>query len=130
MIRFATKAIRWGVRSLIQAKIPALISTGVSNYNFFLTGAFSKAINTPLMETKTYQKLLGKSQIALGVILSLAFYAFMSVTLVPYTFSPDPKIAQLQACFAAVPVSTTFWFAVNMFMIVLADQRKQKQAAN
>jgi hypothetical protein len=82
------------------------------------------------MENKTYQKLLGKGQIALGVILSLAFYVYMSVTLVPYTFSPDPKIAQLQACFAAVPISTTFWFSVNMFMIVLADQRKQKQAAN
>jgi hypothetical protein len=82
------------------------------------------------METAVYQKLLGKGQIALGVVLSLVFYAYMSVTLVPYTFSPDPMIAQMQACFAAVPVATTFWFSVNMFMIVLADQRKQKQAAN
>ena len=80
------------------------------------------------MEAPVYQKLLSKGQIALCVILSLGFYAYMSVTLVPYTFSPDPKIAQLQACFAAVPVATTFWFSVNMFMIVLADQRKQKHA--
>ncbi len=79
------------------------------------------------METMIYQKLLGKGQIALGVVLSLGFYAYMCKTLVPYTFSPDPVIAQLQACFAAVPVATTFWFSVNMFMIVLADQRKQKQ---
>lgn len=78
------------------------------------------------METMIYQKLLTKGQIALGVVLSLAFYAYMSVTLVPYTFSPDPVIAQAQACFAAVPVTTTFWFSVNMFMIVLADQRKQR----
>lgn len=77
-----------------------------------------------------YQKLLTKKQIALGVVLSLAFYAYMAVTLVPHTFSPDPMIAQAQACFAAVPVATTFWFSVNMFMIVLADQRKQKQSGN
>ncbi len=82
------------------------------------------------METRAYQKLLGKGQIAFGVIASLAFYAFMSVKLVPYTFSEDPMVAQIQACFAAVPVATTFWFSINMFMIVLADQRKQKKAAN
>ena len=79
------------------------------------------------MEKMIYQKLLSKGQIAFGVILSLGFYAFMSVTLVPYTFSPDPTIAQMQACFAAIPVTTTFWFSVNMFMIVLADQRKQRK---
>ncbi len=82
------------------------------------------------METRAYQKLLGKGQIAFGVIASFAFYAFMSVKLVPYTFSEDPMVAQIQACFAAVPVATTFWFSINMFMIVLADQRKQKKAAN
>lgn len=82
------------------------------------------------METRAYQKLLGKGQIVFGVIASLAFYAFMSVKLVPYTFSEDPMVAQIQACFAAVPVATTFWFSINMFMIVLADQRKQKKAAN
>ncbi|MGB0273485.1 MAG: hypothetical protein ACPGTR_05530 [Opitutales bacterium] len=79
------------------------------------------------MKLVAYQKLLSKGQITLGVVLSLAFYAFMSVTLVPYTFSPDPGIAQLQACFAAIPIATTFWFAINMFMIVLSDQRRQKK---
>ncbi|CAI8338780.1 MAG: Uncharacterised protein [Opitutia bacterium UBA7350] len=79
------------------------------------------------MEKIIYQKLLSKGQIALGVVLSLGFYAFMSFTLVPYTFSADATVAQMQACFAAVPVTTTFWFSVNMFMIVLADQRKQQK---
>ena len=81
------------------------------------------------MKNAAYQKLLSKGQIALGVVLSLAFYVFMSVILVPYTFSPEPAIAQLQACFAAIPVATTFWFAINMFLIVLADQRKQQKEA-
>ena len=38
-----------------------------------------------------------------------------------------PVVAQLQACFTAIPISATFWFACNMFMLVLIDQRKQKQ---
>ena len=82
-----------------------------------------------IMKVTAYQKLLGKKQIALGVILALLFYGFMCVQLVPYTFSVDPTVAQLQACFAAIPIATTFWFAVNMFMIVLSDQRRQKKEA-
>lgn len=74
-----------------------------------------------------YQKLLSKTQIALGVLLSFGVFIFMSIILKPITFSPDPNIAQLQACFAAVPIATTFWFAINMFMLVLSDQIKQKK---
>lgn len=81
------------------------------------------------MKVTAYQKLLGKKQIVLGVILALIFYGFMCVQLVPYTFSEDPTVAKLQACFAAIPIATTFWFAVNMFMIVLFDQRRQKKEA-
>ena len=81
------------------------------------------------MKVTAYQKLLGKKQIVLGVILALIFYGFMCVQLVPYTFSEDPTVAKLQACFAAIPIATTFWFAVNMFMIVLSDQRRQKKEA-
>ena len=80
------------------------------------------------MKVTAYQKLLGKKQIALGVILALIFMG-SCVKLVPYTFSVDPTVAQLQACFAAIPIATTFWFAVNMFMIVLSDQRRQKKEA-
>lgn len=81
------------------------------------------------MPELSYQKLLTKGQIALGVITSVLVFIFMSIMLVPYTFSPNPVIAQLQACFAATPIATTFWFSINMFMIVLADQKKQKRAA-
>ena len=81
------------------------------------------------MKVTAYQKLLGKKQIVFGVILALIFYGFMCVQLVPYTFSEDPTVAKLQACFAAIPIATTFWFAVNMFMIVLFDQRRQKKEA-
>jgi preprotein translocase subunit YajC len=52
----------------------------------------------------------------------------MSYLLVPFTFSPDPTIAQLQACLTAVPITAVFWFAYHMFMVVLMDQKKQKQA--
>ena len=94
---------------------------------------FDRACATDLLElimkVTAYQKLLGKKQIALGVILALLFYGFMCVQLVPYTFSEDPTVAKLQACFAAIPIATTFWFAVNMFMIVLSDQRRQKKEA-
>ena len=82
------------------------------------------------MQNAAHQKLLSRGQIALGVLLTLVFYVLMSIILVPYTFSPDKLIAQVQACFAAVPVAAIFWFAVNMFMVVLADQRKQKKVGN
>ena len=74
-----------------------------------------------------YQKLLSKTQIMLGIVLSIGVFVFMSIILKPITFSPDPNIAQLQACFAAIPIATTFWFACNMFMLVLSDQIKQKK---
>jgi len=79
------------------------------------------------MENAPYQKLLTKGHIALGAILTLGVFAMMSVLLRPFTFSTDPVVAQLQACFTAIPISATFWFACNMFMIVLIDQRKQNQ---
>ncbi len=82
------------------------------------------------MDNAPYQKLLTKGHIALGSILTLGVFILMSNLLLPFTFSTDPKIAQLQACFTAIPISATFWFACNMFMLVLVDQRKQKQKSN
>ena len=84
----------------------------------------------PKMENAPYQKLLTKGHIALGTILALGVFVMMSILLRPFTFSTDPAIAQLQACFTAIPIATTFWFACNMFMIVLIDQRNQKQKAS
>lgn len=79
------------------------------------------------MRQLQYQKLLSKAQIIIGILLSIGVFILMSIILKPFTFSPDPTIAQIQACFAAVPVATTFWFACNMFMIVLSDQIKRKK---
>lgn len=79
------------------------------------------------MRQLQYQKLLSKTQIIIGILLSIGVFILMSIILKPFTFSPDPTIAQVQACFAAVPVATTFWFACNMFMIVLSDQLKRKK---
>ena len=76
---------------------------------------------------KSYQKLLRPTHHLIANVLTLAFYVFMSITLRPFTFSPDPMIAQLQACFAAVPVTATFWFATYMFLVVLMDQIKQRR---
>ncbi|MDP4643347.1 MAG: hypothetical protein NWS71_02775 [Opitutales bacterium] len=78
------------------------------------------------MDNAPYQKLLTKGHLALGVILTIGVFILMSILLRPFTFSPDPLIAQLQACFTAVPITAVFWFAYHMFMIVLVDQRKQK----
>ena len=79
------------------------------------------------MRQLQYQKLLSKTQIMIGILLSIGVFILMSIILKPFTFSPDPTIAQIQACFAAVPVATTFWFACNMFMLVLSDQIKRKK---
>ncbi|MGJ8639135.1 MAG: hypothetical protein ACSHYA_07045 [Opitutaceae bacterium] len=78
------------------------------------------------MEKAPYQKLLTKGHIALGIVLSIVVFILLSWLMRPFTFSPDPLIAQLQACFTAIPITAVFWFAYHMFMIVLIDQRKQK----
>ncbi len=82
------------------------------------------------MEKPPYQKLLTKGHLALGAILTLGVYIMMSILLRPFTFSPDPFIAQLQACFTAIPITCVFWFAYHMFMLVLVDQRNSKKASN
>lgn len=79
------------------------------------------------MKDTVHQKLLNKFHIGLGVILTLGCFMLMSFVLRPFTFSADPIGMQLQASFAAVPISTTFWFAYHMFMIVLVDQRNQRK---
>ena len=81
------------------------------------------------MENAPYQKLLTKGHIALGAILTLGVFVLMSYLLLPFTFSTDPTVAQIQACFTAIPISATFWFAGHMFMIVLIDQRKRSKNA-
>ena len=82
------------------------------------------------MEKVAYQKLLTKAHIGLGAVLTIVFYVVMTFLLVPFTFSPDPTVALMQAAFTAVPIATTFWFAYHMFMLVLVDQRKRKREAN
>ncbi len=74
----------------------------------------------------TTEKLLGKVHHLIATVLTLGFFGMMALLLRPFTFSPDPLIAQAQATFAAVPVAATFWFACYMFLVVLADQRKQR----
>jgi hypothetical protein len=81
------------------------------------------------MENAPYQKLLTKTHILIGAVLTLLFYIMMSFLLVPFTFSPEPMIAQLQACLTAFPIAAVFWFAYHMFMLVLVDQQKRKKAA-
>lgn len=80
-------------------------------------------------ENQPYQKLLTRTHLLVGSGLTLAFFLLFSVLLRPFTFSPDPLVAQFQACLTALPITGTFWFACHMFMIVLADQRKQKRKA-
>lgn len=80
------------------------------------------------MKSLPYQKLLSPIHLLLGVVLSFAVFGLMSVLLRPFTFSTDPLIAQLQACFTAVPITAVFWFAYHMFMIVLIDQLKNKKS--
>lgn len=81
------------------------------------------------MENAPYQKLLTKGHIVLGIVLSIVVFILLSWLMRPFTFSPDPVIMQLQACFTAIPITAVFWFAYHMFMIVLVDQRKQKNEA-
>ena len=79
------------------------------------------------MELPPYQKLLTNKHIIIGIILSFLVFILMSYLLRPFTFSQDPLIAQVQACFTAIPITTVFWFAYHMFMLVLIDQKKRNK---
>ena len=81
------------------------------------------------MENAPYQKLLTPVHIIIGLVLTFLVFVLMSYLLVPFTFSPDRVIAQLQACLTAVPITAVLWFAYHRFMVVLIDQKKQKKAA-
>jgi len=81
------------------------------------------------MDNVPYQKLLTKTHLLIGAVLTALFFVLMSFLLRPFTFSTDPLIAQAQASFTAVPIAAVFWFAYHMFMVVLIDQKKQKQNA-
>ena len=77
---------------------------------------------------KTYQKLLTPKHHVIATVLTVGVFLMMSVLLRPFTFSPDPLIAQIHASFAAIPIATTFWFSIYMFLVVLMDQLKQRAA--
>ena len=81
------------------------------------------------MENAPYQKLLTKTHLLIGAVLTLLVFILMSYLLRPFTFSQDPLIAQAQACFTAVPITAVFWFAYHIFIVVLIDQKKHKKAA-
>jgi Na+/phosphate symporter len=81
------------------------------------------------MSTPAFQKLLTKTHLLIGAVLTFVFFGFMSVVLLPFTFSENALIAQAQACFTAVPIAAVFWFSYHMFMIVLVDQKKRKKQA-
>ena len=79
------------------------------------------------MDNTPYQKLLTPIHHIIGLILTLLVFVLMSILLVPFTFSTSTLIAQGQACLTAIPIAAVFWFAYNMFMLVLLDQKKQKK---
>ncbi len=79
------------------------------------------------MHIVAYQKLLTKTHIIIGIVLSFLVFIMMSYLLRPFTFSQDSLIAQAQACFTAIPITAVFWFAYHMFMLVFIDQRKRNK---
>ena len=79
------------------------------------------------MDKTPYQKLLTPVHHIIGLLLTSLVFVLMSILLVPFTFSTSTLIAQGQACLTAVPITAVFWFAYNMFMLVLLDQKKQKK---
>lgn len=81
------------------------------------------------MENAPYQKLLTPVHHIIGLVLTFLVFLLMSFLLVPFTFSTNGLIAQGQACLTAIPITAVFWFAYNMFMVVLLDQKKQKKDA-
>ena len=79
------------------------------------------------MDNTPYQKLLTPVHHIIGLVLTFLVFILISILLVPFTFSTSTIIAQIQACLTAIPITAVFWFAYNMFMLVLLDQKKQKK---
>ena len=74
-------------------------------------------------------KLLKPHHHFIHLILTLAFYVFMANILRNHALVQDETsaTAMMMGFFAAIPLGGTFWLAVVMFHVVLADHLRRKK---
>ena len=118
-----------GLITLISISVNCFLKSEKKNFdeNFQFDRTCSGDSKSAYMDNTPYQKLLTPVHHIIGLILTFLVFILMSILLVPFTFSTNALIAQGQACLTATPITAVFWFAYNMFMVVLLDQKKQKK---
>ncbi len=78
-----------------------------------------------------HQPLLDLKRMGIIVVLSALFQVFMTWTLVGFIPTESAVWQWVWACYAAVPLTGTFFLAASMFTMVLVDQlRRRKTTAS
>ncbi len=63
---------------------------------------------------------------AVAVVGSGAFFAFMTYMLRPFVFAETPWKVWAGAAFTAIPLTGVFFFASTMFLILLKDAKNHR----
>ena len=70
-------------------------------------------------------KLVSTKGVIIDLALALVFFACFAIYLRPYVPSYKEPFVTVFATATAVCLSSVFWLGLNMFRVVLADQRKR-----
>jgi len=81
------------------------------------------------MNGNHYNEFIGKKYILFSVIAALVFWAVFTRILLPFVPTQHPTWSYFWAGFTACPLTGTFFFAMHMFRIVLAENLKAKRQA-
>lgn len=80
------------------------------------------------MSQDHYNEFIGPKSVLLSGVLTLAFWATFTWLLIPFVPAEAPALQLGFAGFTAACISGVFFIASQMFMLVLAEQRKAKRA--
>jgi hypothetical protein len=80
------------------------------------------------MDGDHYNEFISKPFIGLSIVLTLIFWVVFTYLLTPFVFTTDPVWKYVWSGFTAIPLAGTFFFAVHMFRLVQAENKKAKSA--
>lgn len=75
-----------------------------------------------------FNEFIDQKFIGLSLVLTFLVWAGFTYMLTPFTFTTHPVWMYVWSGFTAIPIAGTFFFAINMFKLVAAENHKAKSA--
>lgn len=73
------------------------------------------------------KSLISKSGIVLDIVLSIIFFIYMTKVCIPHVPAQTTQMQVLFGSFTAVPLTYTFWMAIQFFRVTFVDQRRRSK---